>query len=282
MQAKSFSANATNPLTVVLFTSMQEGLIERLLVKYIKDETLIQFFSRLLTQANISHSFAPALYFGLCEVLGTGQTLGEEFAGVHRHGTQAKRILWIILHASLLRILGERISRATGKIHLSVFLLNGKFLYLADRMLRVQRQITAASSQSLKFPPWLRYIFAGSLAVQGLAELSTLVREKIEAREFEQAWNQANVEEEGLTGGPDCTVCMAQCRRPTAAKCGHVFCWSCAILSFGREGKCPSCRAETSIQELFPLEHYSLKSEPVWKIVRSLDYSLLCSLPVKY
>jgi hypothetical protein len=253
---------------------VQEGLIERLLVKHIKDEAVIQFIASLLNQANLPKTFSPLMYFTACEVFGTGRTLGDEFAGVHRRDNRTRRVLWIALHTLLLKILGERISGAVGKLHLSIFLLKGDVLHLADRLMRVKREITPAAisaQQSLKFPPWLRYVFAVSLAVQGLADLATLVREKLEAREFENAWTKASAEEESNTAGPDCTICIAKCRRPTAAKCGHVFCWSCAILSFGKEGKCPACRAETTVQELFPLEHYTLTSASDWKVVKSLD-----------
>ena len=252
-----------------------------MLVKHIKDEAVIRFFAGLLAQANISQSLAPScIYYAACELLGPQRTLGDEFAGVVWKSGRAKRLVWILLHAALLFTQGERVAGATAKLNLAVFLLRGDFVSLVDRILRVRRTLVAGAisdQQNLKFPIWLRWIFALSIAVQGASELAAMVRERLDAKAFEQAWNKASdssAEEADGTGGtegPNCTICLNESVRPTAAKCGHVFCWSCAILSFSKEGRCPSCRSETTIQELFPLEHYSLKTEPLWKLIRPLD-----------
>ena len=248
-------------------------------MKYVKDEAVIEILRGLLRQVSIPTSIAPVVYFGASEVLGSGRTLGDEFAGVQRVTKSTRgRLLWVLIHGILLRIMGERVGASVAKLNLGLFLLRGDFVSVTDRILKVRREIRLSAisdQQKVKFPAWLRYFFACSLAIQGLAEIAALVKEKLDTQEFEKAWTKASELEtsEGTVTdeSPNCTICMGVSRRPTAAKCGHIFCWSCAILCFGKEQKCPSCRYDTCIQELFPLEHYTTKSEPSWKLVQSID-----------
>ncbi|RKF76388.1 Peroxisome biogenesis factor 10 [Golovinomyces cichoracearum] len=50
-----------------------------------------------------------------------------------------------------------------------------------------------------------------------------------------------------------CTLCLEELKEPSAALCGHLFCWVCIRDWIREKPECPLCRRETSMQHVLPL-----------------------------
>lgn len=51
----------------------------------------------------------------------------------------------------------------------------------------------------------------------------------------------------------DCMFCVSAMENPTAALCGHIFCWQCITDWLRENTECPLCRQQCLEQNLLPL-----------------------------
>jgi len=50
-----------------------------------------------------------------------------------------------------------------------------------------------------------------------------------------------------------CTLCLEELKDPSAASCGHIFCWTCIGDWVREKAECPLCRREVAMQHVLPL-----------------------------
>ncbi|KHJ36180.1 putative peroxisome biosynthesis protein (peroxin-10) [Erysiphe necator] len=50
-----------------------------------------------------------------------------------------------------------------------------------------------------------------------------------------------------------CTLCLEEMKDPSAASCGHIFCWTCIGDWIKEKPECPLCRREIQMQHVLPL-----------------------------
>jgi peroxin-10 len=58
------------------------------------------------------------------------------------------------------------------------------------------------------------------------------------------------------TGSRRCPLCLDPMKDPTAAECGHLFCWTCILRWTGEavgQGECPICRGKCGREGLLRL-----------------------------
>ncbi|EEQ45425.1 conserved hypothetical protein [Candida albicans WO-1] len=51
-----------------------------------------------------------------------------------------------------------------------------------------------------------------------------------------------------------CMLCLSPMVNPSAANCGHLFCWDCIVDWIREHPECPLCRQQCLEQHLLPLK----------------------------
>lgn len=174
-----------------------------------------------------------------------------------------------------------------SKIHLALFFLRGRYLHLSKRLAGVRYCFTSAAQRDAraKWNPWLAALVCLQLVLPLLRVVKTLPPllgdllqlkhhkkrtelddEKKKAQTVDSGDDKAqDVTEEAdekeksedSTEGFRCLCCLGVCVRPTAAPCGHVYCWKCVTQWCTSNPTCPLCRSRCRSQELVLLRHYA-------------------------
>lgn len=232
----------------------------RLLVKYCRDEGGIAELKSLISDvSNTEYNIAPVVYYGIA-LLMSGRTLGDAMAGLREKSTFIRLIAWIVVHASSEHLFGKELSSIVTKAHLGMFFLGSKYYSLADRLLRVQRELVGEAPSGLSATA-MRLI-GMSLLVHAASEALGMYRAKERQKHLEHAWEEiaGDTKQSASIGhAPQCQICLNSSQSPTACLCGHVFCWSCVSVWFAhKEQRCSVCRAPCTPQQLVPLNHYAV------------------------
>jgi peroxin-10 len=85
------------------------------------------------------------------------------------------------------------------------------------------------------------------------SELQVLQQDGIKAAVKEKT---LLADSEAVTTARRCPLCLSNRVVSTAARCGHVFCWTCIVQWCQQKKECPICRAATGLQDLVPLAHF--------------------------
>lgn len=65
-------------------------------------------------------------------------------------------------------------------------------------------------------------------------------------------------QDEPSDNSPTCMLCLTPSTSPTAAPCGHLFCWDCICKWTQEKPECPFCRRAVALNLLVPLSHFAL------------------------
>ncbi|CAN4117532.1 unnamed protein product [Withania somnifera] len=84
-------------------------------------------------------------------------------------------------------------------------------------------------------------------------------------------------EEDNLSGGFDCNICLDVVYDPVVTFCGHLYCWPCiykwiqfqSMSSDDLKPQCPVCKAEVSQNTLIPLYGPGQATKPSEEDVQS-------------
>ena len=139
--------------------------------------------------------------------------------------------------------------------HLAIFYITGAYLHVSQRLVRSRYHLLRGSDEIRPdYSP-----LAAVLLLQQLIQCIRFVRGV--ARKRRESVNIPEVQA-ASTGGEDsteagtCALCLQPRRIPTAAPCGHVFCWTCVAEWASSREECPLCRKKFSPQVLIPIYNY--------------------------
>ena len=255
--------------------SEEHSLSLLLLVKYLKDQAVVQILSRLaepLTGRQLAMTGAPFVYFGCTELM-AGSTLGDEQSGLSwRESSLIKKAIWVLLHAGIQASKSELI-HVVNKLHLGIFFIQGRYYSIADRIMQVKRTSGSQDlpSWSNSVPRWFMKTVGISFIVCAVADGAAIIRANMRRKNLAMIWNQMANETDDKESktfksagihkseSPQCLVCLEPSVSSTAAPCGHIFCWRCVTTWLAhKELNCPTCRASVTPQQLLPLAHYAV------------------------
>ena len=188
----------------------------------------------------------------------------------------------VLLSEGLRRLAGTRAHYVVDKglrLHRTLFYLVGTYLSLAAQ-LTSYRYLCLSPRLQQAFTKENVYLIPGLL--RAFVDVVTLLRDlyrlhvvhQRNARErtrriinggrltrVEEEISSATREEhEGAASTGQCMLCFESRKVPTAAVCGHIFCWECIRDWLLRERFCPLCRHECRPAELVPLVGYRYRA----------------------
>ncbi len=229
---------------------------------------------------DVTRLLVAGFYHVLC-ASPTGSTIGEEDTGVVLSLPNTQQRLWYrlarfgvsyLLPAAAGKLF-ERMVPLLHRLNISVdklralasryllcrFLFAGKYFSYADWVLGFRYLVTVP--QGYQAGP-VQYSYAGKvIALQILVELGMMAVEawkgwsRRESTENDKDKDGVQAESEDV--GKMCAICMERWKGPSAAKCGHVFCWDCIINYVQRKPQCPVCRKDTRPQDVILLYNVS-------------------------
>ncbi len=171
--------------------------------------------------------------------------------------------------SSLERVLLSRVDSATSTdmiyaIHLMLFYLSGSYYHISKRLFGLRYLFGHAISTGDKSRNggyevlgWLLLIQFGAQAMhsfraEGNEDTSTS-HAKGSSTLFQIVLDEPTTMSFISDETRKCTLCLSTMKDPTAALCGHLFCWVCIEEWCKGKPECPLCRRPVLTQHLLPI-----------------------------
>ncbi|KAG9245978.1 Pex12 amino terminal region-domain-containing protein [Calycina marina] len=141
---------------------------------------------------------------------------------------------WLHLHSTLQRNTAANPAQTIAPL---VMLEDGVQLSLGPAALTTNNELLLEMPMEQQSPS----------IIASIAHTEVLDRPRYDLRDNETIMNYIKGQNR------KCTLCLEGLKDPSAAGCGHVFCWECIAEWVREKPECPLCRREIGLSHILPL-----------------------------
>ncbi|KAK6201580.1 Pex12 amino terminal region-domain-containing protein [Scheffersomyces amazonensis] len=189
--------------------------------------------------------------------------------------------IWVKLMSSYFKVLDTILN-----VHIAVFYFSGEFYSLSKRLFGmryafghnkdIKKMSTTGNYSLLGGIIILQYIIKGLLKYKAYSEehkekKSQTINDTQDWRKISDIDQLKEIAENSTTSldidlsdptqlpyipeaSRSCMLCLSPMVNPSAANCGHFFCWDCILDWLKEHPECPLCRQQCLQQHLLPLK----------------------------
>ena len=165
----------------------------------------------------------------------------------------------------------EDIFSGASRLHLALFYVYGIFYHFGKRLSAIRYlMIRYTTPGTMNLSPMTTYRMLGWMIVLQIVMkvfkwCTNMLRKNEKCSHEEHAGLGEDNELEGgrvilqasiVESRVRCPSCLEDCRHPTAALCGHIFCWSCISEWTSEKMECPVCRTTVKPHQIICLQHF--------------------------
>ncbi len=140
--------------------------------------------------------------------------------------------------------------RVFADFHDAFFFLDSKYYEVANRLTRLRYVCVFPSPEKDFNYRFVGYVVLVGFALKALTFFGAVWKTFRHLKEEEEVSSSTEETATQKESGHDCKICYDTRKDPSAAQCGHVFCWGCLIKYSQMKGECPICRAKVHPKDI--------------------------------